>query len=85
VNAARGADPALDRESAALALALDDARTPSSARAHLVERMTLLLQASILRRGGHDAVCHGVSAPRGSAASTARRSGTLSPGRRSTC
>ena len=64
VDAARGADPALDRESAALAIALDDRANAEFRARDLVERMTLLLQASILRRGGHDAVATAFCASR---------------------
>ena len=79
VDTARGADPVLDRESAALAIALDD-RTNAEFRARdLVERMTLLLQASILRRGGHDAVATAFCASRLGGQHGAAF-GTLSPG-----
>ena len=80
LTAARGADPALDRESAALSTALDDRRDMrSAARAIVVERMALLLQASILRRGGQDAVATAFCAARLGGRHGAAF-GTLSPG-----
>ena len=79
VNAARGDDPVLDRESAALAVALEDRSNAEFRARDLVERMTLLLQASILRRGGHDAVATAFCASRLGGQHGAAF-GTLSPG-----
>jgi putative acyl-CoA dehydrogenase len=64
IASARGADPALDRLGAQLAAGLDDRADAEFRARHLVERMALLLQASILRRGGDDAVATAFSASR---------------------
>ena len=62
-----------------LSTALDDRAHAEFRARHLVERMTLLLQASILRRGGHDAVATAFCAARLGGRHGAAF-GTLSPG-----
>ena len=78
LDAARGASADLDREAIALGHALDDRSTLEARARHVVERMTLALQASILARAGIAAVADGFCASR-LGADRARAFGTLPP------
>ncbi len=79
LDAARGARAELDREVTWLLHALDDRATLELRARRVVERMTLALQASILLRGGSDAVAASFCASRLGGEHGASF-GTLAPG-----
>ncbi|MBI2383899.1 MAG: isovaleryl-CoA dehydrogenase, partial [Gammaproteobacteria bacterium] len=64
LRAAKGAHPALDRETAALQRALADRDSLELRSRHVVERMALAWQASILLRAGNGAVAEAFCASR---------------------
>lgn len=64
LDAVRGASAELDRESVWLRHALDDRATLEGRARRVIERMALALQASILVRGGNDAVAGSFCASR---------------------